>query len=209
MDYNENYYECGIESGKSRYQNYRWMPEATMAMAMVIIDEMEIKPHHTILDYGCAKGYLVKALRLLHRQAWGVDISEYAISKVDKEINGYCTTISKLGKSEIPLKFDYCIAKDVFEHIPEEELRQLLKSLAADKMLVVVPLGKDGEYIAPANRLDITHVICQDKKWWKDLFEDTGWKIIRVQSLLKGIKESYRELYPDAHGFYVLERAKS
>ena len=97
MSYDADYFERGIETGKSRYQSYRWMPEATTAMAMAIIDELGIKPFDRVLDFGCAKGYLVRALRILHRQAWGVDISEYAISKVDKEVNGYCATMDKFN----------------------------------------------------------------------------------------------------------------
>ena len=205
--FDRDYYERGIETGKSCYQNYRWMPEPTLSMAMAIVDALNLKPHHLILDYGCAKGYLVKALRILHRQAWGVDISLYALSQVDKEVNGYCATLDKLYKlSTFPQKFTHCIAKDVFEHIPKEELSQIIRLLPADKMFVVVPLGKKGKYIAPSNDLDPTHVICEDQYWWKNLFESNGWNVIGIQPLIKGIKDSYRELYPFAHGFYFLER---
>ena len=36
----------------------------------------------TFLDVGCAYGYLVEALRDLGVDAYGVDVSEYAISQV-------------------------------------------------------------------------------------------------------------------------------
>ena len=71
--YNESYFERGLESGLSLYQNYRWIPELTIPMAMTIIDFLGIKRHQTILDFGCAKGFLVKAFRLLYRSAYGVD----------------------------------------------------------------------------------------------------------------------------------------
>lgn len=69
--YDREYFEYGVETGKSNYQNYRWIPELTIPMAMTIIDLLGIKPNESVLDYGCAKGYLVKALRMLHRNAWG------------------------------------------------------------------------------------------------------------------------------------------
>ena len=206
-EFDADYYECGIETGKSCYQSYRWMPEATMAMAMSIIDALDIKPRHTILDYGCAKGYLVKALRILHRKAWGVDISEYAISQVDKETNGYCTTLEKFNNGcDFPTHFDFCIAKDVFEHIPKEELCELLQNINVDKMFVVVPLGDNGKYFAPANDLDVTHIICEDQWWWRRLFQENGWRVTSMNPVMKGVKDSYTEAYPSAHGFYFLDR---
>ena len=59
--YDKNYYECGIESGKSLYTNYRWMPELTIPMCSRMIEHLKISSRDKILDFGCAKGYSVKA----------------------------------------------------------------------------------------------------------------------------------------------------
>ena len=40
----------------------------------------------TVLDAGCAMGFLVEALRRRGVEAYGVDISEYAIARVVPEI---------------------------------------------------------------------------------------------------------------------------
>ena len=76
--YDEEYFERGIENKKSCYTNYRWIPELTIPLAFSMIEYLKISPEEKILDFGCAKGYLVKAFRLLHRQAFGYDISDYA-----------------------------------------------------------------------------------------------------------------------------------
>lgn len=39
-----------------------------------------------ILDVGCAKGFLVKAFNEIGKEAWGVDVSEYAISNAPEDI---------------------------------------------------------------------------------------------------------------------------
>ena len=44
----------------------------------------------TALDVGCAKGFLVEALRDRGVEAWGVDMSEYAIGEVREDIRGFC-----------------------------------------------------------------------------------------------------------------------
>lgn len=43
-----------------------------------------------VLDLGCAKGFLVEDLRTLEVEAYGVDVSEYALSQVAADIRQYC-----------------------------------------------------------------------------------------------------------------------
>lgn len=210
FQYDADYFERGLETGISAYQNYRWMPEKTMSMAMAIIDHLEIEKNETILDFGCAKGFLVKALRLLHRKAWGVDTSIYAIDNKDPYVAEYCQLkdgnvliLDDRTTLNFPTEFDYCIAKDVFEHIPEKELIEVLQWIPAMYLFVVVPLGKrGGKFIAPVNDLDITHVNAWSlNKWQKFLFKH-GWST-QITYKIEGIKDSYYEKYPKSHGFLM------
>ena len=41
-EYNQDYFERGIELGISGYNNYRWMPEFTIPMAMTMTTSMII-----------------------------------------------------------------------------------------------------------------------------------------------------------------------
>jgi len=201
--YDRDYYERGIESGKSCYQNYRWIPELTIPMAMVMIDYLGIKRGQSVLDYGCAFGYLVKALRMLGRDAWGADISQYAIEHAYS--SEYCYLLNEVDKYGIS-RSHFCIAKDVFEHIPERMLVETLKWIDADTLFAVIPLGRNGVFRAPANNLDITHETCKDEAWWKNFFISNGWKLKDFTFQIEGIKDSYYEKYPKAHGFFTLER---
>jgi cyclopropane fatty-acyl-phospholipid synthase-like methyltransferase len=51
--------------------NYSWMPELTIRMAHHLIQQLPIRSAETVLDYGCAKGFLVRALRILDIDAHG------------------------------------------------------------------------------------------------------------------------------------------
>lgn len=205
--YNEDYYQRGLETGKSCYQLYRWLPEMTMPMAMRIIDYLHIHPEHTILDYGCAFGYLVKAFRLLNRQAWGVDISAYAIENIDMEVKPYCA-IDHQAKETMPKLFDFCIAKDVFEHIEYNKIDNILRDIPAKNLLSIIPLGDNGKYISPCNNMDKSHIICENVNWWIDKFKDCGWELVDFTYKIDGIKESYYTLHPTSHGFfYVMQKA--
>ena len=209
--FDEDYYEHGIESGKSLYQNYRWMPEATMSMAMAIIDYLHIRPRDSVFEIGCAKGYLIKALHLLHRKsACGVDISPYAIDNIDPAVEGSCWLIRRaddMVRGSSGLDFDMCIAKDVFEHIEEDEIGSYLHCVPAKRIFVCVPLGDgDNGFRAKPNNLDVTHVTCKPEQWWHQKFESYGWRVYTFTFRVDGIKESYYKRYPEGHGFFVLDK---
>ena len=194
-----DYYQKGIETGKSGYSNYRWLPELTLPMCMVLIDYLHLSREHTILDYGCAYGFYVKGLRMLHRQAWGFDISQHAIDSVDPVVKPYCFKIS--NPVEIPEFYDFCIAKDVFEHVEYNEIGFILKHIPANNIFIVVPLGKNGKYVAPYNNLDKSHIICESLDWWLEIIDSSGWEFHTFAYRVNGIKDQYYEQYPKAHGF--------
>lgn len=208
--YNESYFERGLESGLSLYQNYRWIPELTIPMAMTIIDFLGIKRHQTILDFGCAKGFLVKAFRLLYRSAYGVDISEYAIKSADLDVRRFC--MQKNGpvysdrKLGFPSSFDFCIAKDVFEHLSPLELSDELYTVPSDRLFAVIPLGEEGSYRATANDLDVTHQLCETEQWWVEFFITNGWIVKDMRLHIPGIKDHYYDRFPTSHGFFTIER---
>ena len=77
--FDEKYYEDGINNHISGYENYHWMPERTIREATSLINNLNFD---TVLDFGCAKGFMVYAMSLLGKQSYGVDISDYAGSTV-------------------------------------------------------------------------------------------------------------------------------
>ena len=207
-EYNEDYFERGLQAGVSNYQNYRWMPDFTIPMAMTIIDYLKLTREHKILDFGCAKGYLVKALRMLYRKAWGVDISKYAIDNCHPDVSEYCVKMGTNLHRSLPKLFDYCIAKDVFEHIDEGGLKFILSRLNCKRIFAVIPLGDSEYYRAPLNNCDKTHQICANEYWWITFFKENGWEIEDFKLQIPGIKDAYYEKYPDAHGFFLAINSK-
>jgi len=202
--YDQDYYERGLETGKSCYQNYRWIPELTIPMAMAIIDYLDIKPNQKILDYGCAKGFLVKAFRWLRREAWGVDVSEYALSNCDSEVQEYCLSPADYDYFG-PDLVDVVIAKDVFEHISLTVLSDIVSERDC-LIFAVIPLGDNGTYRAPANNMDPTHITCMDEDEWKAFFNHHNLIVEQFTFKVDGIKDSYYDQYPTAHGFFTLRR---
>lgn len=206
--FDEDYYERGIELSISGYSNYRWIPELTIPMCYDIISLLDIKDDETILDFGCAKGYAVKGFRLLHKIAYGVDISEYAISSAPNEIKPY---IYKIDPTQpIPLqnetKYDYVIAKDVLEHIPYDHIDDVLIKLrnSGKKLFSIIPLGENEKYIIPAYEIDKTHYIRESIDWWESKFINAGFKTIYKDYKAKNIKKNWSK-WEKGNGFFILQ----
>ena len=209
--YDEDYFERGPILGISGYMNYRWMPELTIRMAHKLVMELPIRAGESVLDYGCAKGFLVKALRILDVDASGVDVSEYAIAHADGEVRAWCRHITDTRDPALfPQEYDWVLAKDVFEHLVPEDLCDLLRCARAHvrKMFVAVPLAADdesGKYIVPQYDQDVTHRIAKSIDWWTRIFEETGWRVLRASHEFPGCKENWTKTWAKSNGFFIIE----
>lgn len=216
--YDEDYFEHGPIAGVSGYMNYSWMPERTLRMAHLLIRELPITKGQRVLDFGCAKGFLVKALRILDVEAWGVDVSEYAVNHADAETKPYLYQdmfgergAARLGSKNCFDNYDWMIAKDVLEHLTEAELVDLLVKCRSQiaRMFVAVPLGDGERFIVPAYDADVTHRLAKPVEWWLARFRETGWYSPGVEYAFPGVKEDWAARYPNGNGFFVLERVDS
>ena len=129
------------------------------------------------LDVGCAKGFIVKALYDRGVDAYGIDASEYAVSKVPEEVNGRV----KLGLASDLIynnnEFDLVTIFDVLEHIPEELADQTCAELlrvSSNWVLVYVVTRHEPDDIDP------THINIKPRGWWKAKFVELGGKICSI-----------------------------
>lgn len=202
--YDEDYYERGIESGKSCYSNYRWLPDLTIPMAMVLVDALGIRPRQRVLDFGCAKGFTVKALRILRRDAFGIDVSPYAVSQADRDIAPHVSLVDDLDSWSLTRRFDHVIAKDVLEHVPYEVMDDTIQAISrmTDSFMVVVPLGREGRFVIEAYERDVTHIVREDALWWLEQLErhfvDVAW-----QHHIDGLKDNWHRVNPKGNAVFI------
>ncbi|MGC1165693.1 MAG: methyltransferase domain-containing protein [Solirubrobacterales bacterium] len=90
----------------------------------------------SVLDAGCAMGFLVEALRERGVDARGIDVSEYAISQVHESIREHCEVRSLTDP--ITRRYDLIVCIEVLEHIPAADADAAVGSLcaASDRLLV-------------------------------------------------------------------------
>jgi SAM-dependent methyltransferase len=124
----------------------------------------QIQPR-TVLDAGCAMGFLVEAFRKRGLEAWGLDLSEYAIQRVDPTIQPFCT----VGNITTPLSrtYDLIVCIEVLEHLPAAEAEQAVQNLCQ----------ATGEVLfssTPTDYKEATHFNVQPVEYWAELFAQRG-----------------------------------
>lgn len=206
--FDADYYLRGPEVNRSNYVNYRWLPELTIPVVKVMMAHLSPDKFGTVLDYGCARGYYVKALRSLGYQAFGFDISEWAIANCDPEVRAYVG--NELGDGAM---YDHIICKDVLEHVEEDKLPGLLSDMLNslnDSALIIVPLrGSQGRsYVSPADNADATHKTCWTLDQWIRCIQNVIEKcelnmIVQGGYRIPGIKQS-ADPYPHSTGFLTI-----
>ena len=203
-NFTRDYYEDGRAKGLSCYENYRWMPEMTIPMCEAITKTIHLSKDETILDFGCAKGYVVRALRELGFKAHGVDISEYAINCSDPETKPFLTLLPEQGDFELQ-PFDWILCKDVLEHLAEEQCHELLRKFkkTGARLFVIVPLGDGKSYTIPEMELDVTHKVRRSLRWWAESIGEAGFAVSALHFSVPGIKENWTKAHPFGHGFIV------
>jgi predicted RNA methylase len=83
----------------------------------------------SVLDAGCAMGFLVEALRKDGVEAYGVDISSYAIECVHPDIRPYCWVGSVLDP--FPRRYDLIVCIEVLEHLSPGDAQRALDNFCS------------------------------------------------------------------------------
>jgi ubiquinone/menaquinone biosynthesis C-methylase UbiE/glycosyltransferase involved in cell wall biosynthesis len=151
-----------------------------------------------ILDIGCAMGYLVKRLRDRGADAWGIDISKYAISHAPYDVKPYL----KVGSADkLPWgdkEFDLVVSFSVFEHLPE--------SIVQGAISEVIRVGKQGIIsVTPGDNPhfdeDITHQTKQPLAWWRQQFPPE----FEIRS---DTDEEWQKVVPDISAIPIVQMAR-
>jgi hypothetical protein len=131
-----------------------------------IADQIIERLHPTsALDAGCAWGFLVESLRKRGVAAWGVDVSEYAISRVDDSVTDYCWQGSLTDP--LPQRYDLVTCIEVLEHMPPSDTEVAITNLctASDRILVSS---------TPFDYAEPTHVNVKPPEDWSAAFARHG-----------------------------------
>jgi SAM-dependent methyltransferase len=117
------------------------------------------------LDAGCAMGFLVEGLRKLDIDAFGIDISEYALARVHPDYAPYCIKAS--ATEPLRRRYDLVISIEVFEHLSTEECLQAVANICRSTDDVLFSSS-------PFDYQEATHCNVQPPDYWARLFATHG-----------------------------------
>jgi ubiquinone/menaquinone biosynthesis C-methylase UbiE len=124
--FDKEYFDGTREFGYGGYKyDGRWKP-----VAKDIISFFNLKKKDKILDIGCAKGFLVKDLLDEGIDAFGVDISEYAIKNCHPDIIG---RVSLANAKKLPFpsnSFDSVISINCIHNLKLLECKKSIKEIS-------------------------------------------------------------------------------
>lgn len=127
-----------------------------------------IAPKKT-LDAGCGKGFLVEAMRKRGVEAYGMDISAYAIAEVAADVRQFCSVSSLTEPMEEHYDLITCI--EVLEHLPEEDAIKAVKKFCLHSKTVL--FSSMANYLHP----DDTHINLHPREYWIELFRRNGFDL--------------------------------
>ena len=153
------YYQHGC--GLPYERNENWV-EFFQTIADRIIADLQPK---TVLDAGCAKGFLVEGFRNRGVEAWGVDISEYAIQQIHESIKPYCR-VGSITDS-FPQKYDLIVTIEVVEHMTAEMGKKAIANLCAHADRILFSS-------TPFDFKETTHFNVQPPEYWSREFARHG-----------------------------------
>jgi SAM-dependent methyltransferase len=153
------YYRHGL--GQPYERNEYWLGFFGAVADRIIAD---VRPR-TVLDAGCAMGFLVEALRARGVEAYGIDISEYAIAQAHPGIRPYCAVGSVA--EPFPMRYDLIVSIEVLEHMPQAEAERAVANFCAHADDVLFSSS-------PLDYREATHFNVQPPEVWAELFARAG-----------------------------------
>jgi 2-polyprenyl-3-methyl-5-hydroxy-6-metoxy-1,4-benzoquinol methylase len=178
--YDRGYFEDGTKSNWP--DGYQWQSFAGVFTETAAFLASTFAEATSFLDVGCAKGFLVRALREMGKECWGVDHSPWALEHAEPAAFPYLIR----GSAEaiaIERRFDIVLAFDLLPHLTEEQASQFLSTARewTDVALVaVIPSFETEEqerrYPQADDDADLSHILMRSRRWWHERILRAGWR---------------------------------
>ena len=163
--FDRHYFDGGGKVGGYAREGYRDFPVHEVTLQHLL----DRKPA-SVLEIGAARGYLIKRLVDRGIPALGLEISRHCyLTRADPALRQQDLCLPwALGASTVPSggRFDLAFSVATFEHIPEEQLPEVIRQLGrwSQRGLHGIDFGdKDDGW-------DRTHVALRPHGWWLELF---------------------------------------
>jgi ADP-heptose:LPS heptosyltransferase len=192
--FDADYFEHGLKSNWAK--GYHWRDFAGLFRQTAEFLTAMFPEAESFLDAGCAKGFLVRSLRELKREAWGLDHSRWAIEHAEEFARPFLLCKSA-ETATFDRFFDVTLAFSLLENLTEEQALQFLRRARnwTRQAIVAVVLTCEGDNERVrllADDRDLAHLTLQSRAWWHERFLQAGWR----QDALHRVSERACQSHP-------------
>jgi ADP-heptose:LPS heptosyltransferase/glycosyltransferase involved in cell wall biosynthesis/SAM-dependent methyltransferase len=185
--YDGDYFETGAKSNWDKGYNWPLFKGVFEDAAACLT---ELFPHaRSFLDIGCAKGFLVRALRARGMEAWGFDHSRWAIDRADEAARPF-VKLGDIDSVQFDRQFDVVVAMSIFESLTEAQLQTVLPRVrrwTRHALFAVVALSEPGQQSG-----DLSHITLRDRDWWLNSLRQAGWVQDELHANFERLARSHR-----------------
>jgi len=172
--YGQMYFDGPREYGYGGYKyDGRWK-----SVARDIVEHFELSAGDRVLDVGGAKGFLVKDLVDLGVDAYGVDVSEYAVINCHPDVVGRMHVASAERLPFSDASFAAVLAIDVIHNLPRERAGAALREvqrLSGGRAFVRVDSYHTPEQKSVFEGWVLTAEFHDYPQGWLKLFHESGY----------------------------------
>lgn len=172
--YGEMYFDGPRDYGYGGYRyDGRWVPVATD-----IIKHFDLKPGARVLDVGCGKGFLVKDLVDQGMDAYGLDVSSYALMNCEPDIVGRVHLGTALSLPFPDGSFDCVLSLNTIHNFKRPDAivaMQEIQRLSGGKAFVQVDSYRTPEQKEIFESWVLTAEYYDYPDGWVEMFEEAGY----------------------------------
>jgi SAM-dependent methyltransferase len=162
------------------YGGYNYHPRFWQGVVRRIRDYYELADDASLLDVGCAKGFMLHDFKELlpNLSVAGIDISEYAIENALADVKPYL----RVGNAkELPYEdnsFDLVLSINTIHNLPLEECKQALREIervSRKHAFVQLDAYRTEEQKQRLEEWVLTCKTYMHVEEWKELFKEIGY----------------------------------
>jgi SAM-dependent methyltransferase len=176
--FDADYFDNGL---KSNWKNgYHWRDFAGLFRATAEFLVTMFPEARSFVDAGCAKGFLVRALREKGKDAWGFDHSAWALAHAEELAKPFLRQASA-ESVKFDRTFDLTVGFSLLENLTEDQANRFIQNAKGwtNHALVLVIDTREEEVERKQLRskdCDLAHITLRSRAWWDGRLLAAGWK---------------------------------
>jgi hypothetical protein len=176
--FDADYFDHGLKSNWT--SGYHWRDFAQLFRETAQFLVTTFPEASSFLDAGCAKGFLVRALRELGKDAWGFDHSTWALERAEELARPFLQ-LADATSVDFDKPFDMLLAFSLLESLTEAQAYEFLRrgrTWTRHALIAVILVCDSDEAKATLcdTDADLSHITLRNREWWHGLALQTGWR---------------------------------